>query len=302
MDAELIPLPNNPTLEATALGLLLKDGVLVVGDYVELEPRKDEWLITALLKRKNEVNRSLQRENKTKILASNIDYLILVFSMERPEFKRGLLDRYLLRSVQWNIPALLVFNKCDMATEDLDWAFEFERIKDLIEGFYCLSALHPSTPAVVANAHSLEHLISLLENHTVIFLGQSGVGKSKLIQFLGKGQIQTKSHDLGVVGKGVHTTSWAELHLLPTLSLIDSPGIRSLSINDIALQDLMGLMPDLHQQVSKCKFHNCGHEENAKGCFFWSKDCSKILQSRFQSYLRFKEEIQSGKSWEKETT
>ena len=131
-------------------------------------------------------------------------------------------------------------------------------------------------------------------------MGQSGVGKSKLIQSLSNEQIQTKSLELGVVGKGVHTTSWTEFHVLDNLNLIDSPGIRFLSLNDITKEELLPLMPDLEELSRNCKFHNCQHEEKSKGCIFWSGQNSQIIDSRFQSYLRFKEEIQSGKEWEKD--
>lgn len=298
--------------EATALGNLLKDGEIVPGDYVEAEFRNNEWLIHKVLKRKNRVFRTLQRENQTKTLASNVDYLILVFSIERPEFKRGLLDRYLLRSSQWSIPTLVIFNKydlldsenCSLTTEQI--SIECQRLKSLVEQFFTLSAKFPddklNIPPIDKVSNSLEELISLIKNKTVIFMGQSGVGKSKLIQTLSKGKLQTLSQELGVVGKGVHTTTWTELHLLPQLNLMDSPGIRSLSINDIEAQNLLNYMPDLLTYSHKCKFHNCTHEEKSKACIFWSKEFTSnpLLESRFQSYLRFKQEIESGNNWDKD--
>lgn len=293
------------SIEAKALGLLLKDGDLVAGDTVEVELNKDEWFITKLLPRQNYIFRTSQRESKNKILASNVDYLILVFSMERPEFKRGLLDRYLLRSVQWGIPAIIILNKCDLRSTDhtnhpVDWEFEYERVKTLCHSFYSLSALSQDQPSNLPFAKNYKDLEKFLDSKTVIFMGQSGVGKSKLIQTLSNFEIKTKSLELGVVGKGVHTTSWTELHVLQKFNLIDSPGIRSLSLNDLTQNDLLDLMPDLAELAQKCQFHNCQHEEKSKGCYFWSDKKNALVESRFQSYLRFKEEIQSGKLWEKE--
>lgn len=281
----------------------MKSGDLVPGDTVELEFRQNEWIITKLLPRTNWIFRTLQRESKNKILASNVDFMLLVFSMERPVFKRGLLDRYLLRSAQWGIPALILLNKSDIydsAQTEIDWDFEFERVKDLCAGIFCLSAKAPEASTPLPLAKTFMQLETFLHKHTVIFMGQSGVGKSKLIQSLSHGEIETKSLSLGVVGKGVHTTSWTDLHVLKEFNLIDSPGIRSLSLSDIEQPDLMNLMPDLAKFFGQCKFHNCQHEEQAKGCYFWSDSASNITKSRFQSYLRFKEEIQSGKSWEKD--
>lgn len=293
------------SFEARAIGMLLKLGDLVVGDTVEVELNENEYSITKLLPRKNTISRTLQRDSKNKILASNVNFLILVFSMEKPEFKRGLLDRYLLRSVQWNIPAIVILNKSDLYNAEnksaqIDWEFEYLRVKNLCQGFFCLSAISPELKSPLPFAQNLLDLEKFIAGNTVIFMGQSGVGKSKLIQSLGHGEIQTKSLALGVVGKGVHTTSWTELHILKKLQLIDSPGIRSLSLNDMSKEDLIGYMPDLEQHVQKCQFHNCLHEENAKGCFFSSKQIDEVTKSRFQSYLRFYSEIQAGKSWEKD--
>lgn len=215
------------------------------------------------------------------------------------------MDRYLLRSTQWQIPTIVIFNKCDLLYSEKrslnqeEIKFEFNRIKSLLSGFYMLSAKNPLS-TYDSDKQSLDDLVQFVNGKTVIFMGQSGVGKSKLIQSIGKGQLQTLSQDLGVVGKGVHTTTWTELHILPSLILIDSPGIRSLSINDLKEEELFPLMPDLYTHSSQCKFHNCTHEEKSKGCFFWSKEFKEnsILASRFQSYLRFLLEIRSGKSWD----
>jgi ribosome biogenesis GTPase len=293
------------TLEAKALGLLLKEGDLVPGDTVEVEFRQNEWIITRLLPRRNQIFRNLQRENKKKILASNIDYLVLVFSVERPEFKRGLLDRYLLRSAQWEIPSIIVFNKCDYfpggaTLSTNEWDFELQRVKDLCKEVYCISATNPNMLSPLSHCKNFHELQENLKNQTVIFLGQSGVGKSKLIQSLSNEKVLTKSLDLGVVGKGVHTTTWTELHVLEQFNLMDSPGIRSLSLSDITQDELLFLMPDLEEYSRKCKFHNCQHEEKSKGCIFWSGQINESIKSRFESYQRFKEEIHSGKEWEKE--
>ncbi len=286
------------------MGLLLKDDAIVVGDVVEIEPRNnEEWVITKVLPRKNIIARQLTRDKSKKIIATNVDLLVIMASMENPPFKRGLIDRYLLRAADWEVPAIFVLNKIDIMDHATDWAFECSRIQPLCSQIYAISAKNPEKRTSLV-PHSYDDLFQDLKGKTVIFLGQSGVGKSKLIQALSNESIQIKSQAIGKVGKGVHTTTWAELHVLSTFSIIDSPGIRSLSLSDIPAENLIHCMPDLFQLTSQCQFHNCQHNSHSKGCIFWegenfSSKLSPEIISRFQSYQRFMEEIETGKDWDK---
>ena len=106
-------LATGELLTCTAKGSLLKGGELVVGDFVTIDTVGDELTILALDERKNFIDRYIVRERKKKIIASNIDVIILVMTVSKPEFKRGLVDRYLVRAALWNIPLVLVFNKAD---------------------------------------------------------------------------------------------------------------------------------------------------------------------------------------------
>mgnify|MGYP000350711536 CR=1 FL=1 len=102
---------------ATALATLLKEDHLVVGDFVQLSPPQNaahEWVISKVEPRKNSIFRNLPREQKKKVIAANVDVIVVVVSAGRPEYKRGLVDRYLTRSAYWGIPAVVVFNKMDL--------------------------------------------------------------------------------------------------------------------------------------------------------------------------------------------
>ena len=147
----------------------------------------------------------------------------------------------------------------------------------------------------------LSDLKSRLQNKTSIFLGQSGVGKSRLISQVSEGKINLLSNEVGRVGKGKHTTTWSEIVDCESMSLIDSPGIRSFGVEDLLQEDLITYFPDLEEGAVKCKFSNCEHAENSKGCYFYTLDPdlrdTQLLLSRLDSFCRMKEEISETPSY-----
>jgi ribosome biogenesis GTPase len=288
---------------ATALGNLLKGSQIVVGDYVELQKQdNDEFIIQSVQERKNEVFRRLVREKKKKMTAANVDVLVIVMSASRPEYKRGLVDRYLLRAMEWEIPALLVFNKMDEFDESFELEFETKRLEKIGVTAFETCAKDASLKAQFLS-NGYDELKSTLEGKTAIFLGQSGVGKSKLISLLNDGKFELLSNQLAKVGKGAHTTTWAQLIDCETFELIDSPGVRSMSIEDISIDDLNRFYPDIFPIMQKCKFVDCLHEENSKGCAFHELDSENyedaLILSRLDSYLRHRDEITSIPEWKK---
>lgn len=286
---------------ATALGNLLKgdENTIVVGDYVMIDENNT---ITEVLPRFNEMYRLIIRENKKKVTASNCDLLVIVSSVSRPEYKRGIVDRFLVRAHQWGIRPLMVFNKMDEYDSDsLDIQFEYDRMDNLgIECFEVSAANVDYKPKYLKLG--IDDLKERLLGKTSIFLGQSGVGKSKLISAASDGKIKLLSLDVGKVGKGRHTTTWSEIVDCETMSLIDSPGIRSFGVEDLLEEELITYFPDIEEGAVQCKFSNCSHEEGTGGCFFWNKldqndYRTKLIMSRLESYLRMKEEISQTPSY-----
>lgn len=290
-------------VSATALAKLLKTDHLVVGDRVTLEPDgESQWTITAVEERTSTIFRNIPRENIRKIIAANVDAVLIVVSAGQPTYKRGLVDRYLVRAVQWGLPALLVFNKMDLFKGDFDLAFEAERLKTL--GVKCFEVSAEDAdykPKVLSLGFS--DLKSILKNNTAILLGQSGVGKSRLITELSNGEAELISGDIGKVGKGMHTTTWAELVECGDFTLVDSPGVRSMSLMDLSEEDLMSYFPDLAVGATKCKFSNCQHAESSKGCWFQTlkkeDHASGVIFSRLDSFVRIRDEITQIPEWEK---
>lgn len=294
-------------VQATALAMLLKEDHLVVGDWVELSAPPqggEEWKIEKTLERSNAIFRNLPREQKKKVIAANVDVLMVVVSAGKPAYKRGLIDRYLVRSDYWNVPAYLIFNKMDLYDpEEFDIEYEAERLKWLnVKCFEVSAEMKSYKPKYLANG--FETLDHDLKGKTAILVGHSGVGKSKLITALSAGKVELLSGELGKVGKGAHTTTWAELIDAEHFTLIDSPGIRSMSLSDLTKEELLYSFSDINEWSTKCKFaSNCHHDENSKGCFFQSLDDSKredqLILSRLDSYKRILEEVSNIPDWQK---
>jgi ribosome biogenesis GTPase len=292
-------LSSGEMVVATALGNLLKgdENSIVVGDFVLIENNT----IMEVLPRTNELYRLIIREQKKKVTASNCDLLVIVSSVSRPEYKRGIVDRFLVRAHQWGIRPLMVFNKMDEYDPNiLDIQFEFDRMNNLgIECFEVSAAIPDYQPRYLAlGPHDLK---ARLMHKTSIFLGQSGVGKSKLISQVSDGKIHLLSNEVGKVGKGKHTTTWSEIVDCESMSLIDSPGIRSFGVEDLLIEELITYFPDLEAGAVNCKFSNCDHKENSKGCYFYSLDQTTretaLLMSRLDSFCRMKEEISETPSY-----
>lgn len=277
----------------TALASLLKEDHIVVGDYVELSP---ELTIEKVHPRKNSIFRNLPREQKKKVIAANVDVILIVVSVGKPAYKRGLVDRYLVRSEYWDIPAFVVFNKMDQYDPtEFDLDFETERLKWLNVRTFRVSA---------ETGHGVEELRKNLEGKTAITLGHSGVGKSRLISSLTGGKVELLSGELGKVGKGAHTTTWAELVDADGFTLIDSPGVRSMSLSDLTREELLYSFSDVNEWSTRCQFpSSCTHEPNSKNCFFQKlspdDNESQLILSRLESYKRIQSEVDEIPDWKK---
>ncbi len=290
---------------AIAKGSVLKNGEVVVGDYVLLEKQtgdNEKYQIIEVLERRTKIYRRLVRENKIKITCSNVDYLVILNSVSKPNFKRGIVDRFLIRAVQWEIPAIVIFNKMDQYNpKKLDISFEEGRLKELGVECFEISALDKSyAPKYLSKG--IAELKEFLRNKTAVFLGQSGVGKSHTISTLSDGKIQLLSKDIGKKGKGSHTTTWSELLDCGQFSLIDSPGIRTFAVDDLLIEELNDYFPDLHDLFTQCKFKDCKHLPESNGCYFNdlpNNRESDLILSRLEFYHQIMDEIDQVPSWKK---
>ena len=293
---------SDEIIEAIALREVIRGSHPVVGDNVILQKAVsgDAYEILEIVERENEIYRRIVRENKKKVIASNIDVIFIVTAVSKPDYKSGLIDRYLLRAIEWDIPTVVIFNKMDQFDGQFDLEFERYKYEKLLGAqTFCVSSEHPEE-----TKEELETLREKLKNKTAICLGQSGVGKSKLISSLSDGKVELISRRLakGIL-KGAHTTTWAEIIDCENFLIVDSPGVRSLSVLDVPKEELVSFFPDLEPYIIGCKFKDCRHEEMSKGCSFHGLDPEKMndlaVLDRLHSYKKMRDEVESIPEWKK---
>ncbi|MCG8481676.1 MAG: ribosome small subunit-dependent GTPase A [Clostridia bacterium] len=264
-------------LECKARGLFRKDKILpMVGDRVCVEPKKND--ATNIIKKIEERDNFLVRPP-----VANIDMAIIVFSITRPEPNLYLLDRFLTIIEQNDIHICICFNKVDIADEN--------KKNDIISIYEKTG--YPIICSSAKTGEGLKELKEILKDHTSIFSGPSGVGKSSLLNKmqsnldLKTGEISSKSE------RGKHTTRHVELLELEFGGyVLDTPGFTSLEIKDVEEAELQYFFPEFIPHIDQCKFNGCRHMQEPK-CAIKEKVLSKdISESRYDSYLSILKEIQ----------
>lgn len=255
---------------------------IAVGDWVhyEYEPDQDSAIITALEPRKNYIiRRSINLSKQAQIIGANLDQALLVVTLASPPTSLGFIDRFLVTAEAYDIPAVLIFNKLDLFSEEgVDILTDYMAIYEQI-GYpcYAVSAREKTNIAEVRQ---------LLKDKTTLVSGHSGVGKSTLINAI-EPSVELKTGQISDWSdKGKHTTTFAEMiDLSFGGKLIDTPGIRELGIVDIEKTELAHFFPEMRARLNACRFHNCRHI-NEPGCVVLEAvENGEIESSRYDSYL-----------------
>lgn len=267
-----------------------------VGDWVEMEMDKKEntGIITKIETRKNYVVRQSPRQkHHLHLLASNIDQALLIVTVVEPNLKQGFIDRFLLLTEPRDIPVIICFNKSDLYSED-DLL-----IAEYLCGLY--EKIGYGTIVVSAiDGSGIEELRSLLNHKTTLVSGQSGVGKSTLLNAI-EPSLKIRTGDISeYTGKGQHTTTFAELFQLDTdTAIIDTPGIKTLSYNNMEVLDVAHNFREFFVASNNCRFHNCTHR-NEPGCAIKEAiEEGSISELRYQNYLTILDEIEKQNHWER---
>jgi ribosome biogenesis GTPase len=264
-------LPDGQEVDARIKGKRLRP---VCGDRVEVEPIPNEtdWLITGILARDNELSRPNLR-GKVEILAANIDRL-LVMAAGTPQPDWEIVDRYLCAAEVMSVAAAVIYNKSDLpVTSSLDEILsDYDRI-----GYVVVRCSAKS-------GDNIDAVCSLLSNGISIIVGQSGVGKSSLINRLLGDEQQRTATISGKSGEGRHTTVNSALLQLPDGGgVIDSPGVRdyapALQSDDVA----MGYR-EIAMTAQKCRFANCNHLREPGCAVKLAVDDGSISKRRYDSY------------------
>lgn len=265
-------------------------GQVICGDKVSWQPEsEDSGVITAIHERHSILQRPDINGNARSI-AANIDQVFIVISFT-PELNEGLIDRYLVAAEHGHLKPIIVFNKTDLLDEN-----KLAEIKQRLHLYQEIGYTVIFTSAV--EAHGLDELLSLLKDNNNIFVGQSGVGKSSLINSLLKDSNARTGEVSEATGKGKHTTTTAYLYPLISSSghIIDSPGVREFGLMKISATEVLDGFIEFRPFLGHCKFRNCAHN-NEPGCaLLEALATGKISSQRWQSYQRILASLEDNRS------
>jgi ribosome biogenesis GTPase / thiamine phosphate phosphatase len=259
-----------------------------VGDVVDYDLDETSDKVTGSIhnihERKNYiVRKSVNLSHQMHIIASNLDYVFLLITINNPPTTFNFIDRFLVTAEAYGIETILVFNKIDtFDDETLDEQLYMQHIYEQI-GYKCLRV------SAIANK-GIEELKTLMIGKTTMFSGHSGVGKSTLVNAM-EPSLHLKTKTISEQSKqGQHTTTFAEMFDLSFgASIIDTPGIKGFGIVDLEKEDISGYFPEFFKLKDQCKFNNCLHKEEPHCAIKKALEDDKISWTRYNSYLKILE-------------
>ena len=244
----------------------------VAGDQVLFQPTDNgEGVVTALLERDNSLTRS------QKLIAANIDELWLVVAIE-PHYQFELIDRYLVIAENANLPINIVVNKIELS----------QKIEQVMHDFSMYESVGYSVHYVSVKAQTnVAEFKAQLNDKTHIFLGQSGVGKSSLINELIP-DLNLRVNEISTKSKlGKHTTTNTTLYHIPSGGdLIDSPGIREFQLDELTNKEILSGFREFKPYIGECKFRNCAHINEPKCAIKTAVESGDIHPMRYHNYLQ----------------
>lgn len=268
---------------------------VAVGDYVHLIINKEGTaFISEIEDRRNYiVRKSSNLSKQSHILAANLDQALLVITVNYPETSTIFIDRFLAGAEAYRVPVILVFNKYDLLSED-----ELRYQKGLIHlyetiGYKCVEV--QSTENAPSDK-SLHRLRPLLDGKVTLLAGNSGVGKSTIINELLPEANRRTAEISDVHNTGIHTTTFSEMLELPKGGyLIDTPGIKGFGTFDIDKEELTSYFREIFKFSEQCKFSNCTHTHEPGCAVLKAVEDHYISESRYNSYLSMLEDKEEGK-------
>ena len=262
---------------------------IAVGDIVEIDEDVVEGnlVISKIYDRKNYINRvSPHNKNLHHIVAANLDQSLLFATLKDPKTSFGFIDRFLITSEAYRVPAIIVFNKADLYKEKEQEKFELAKKNYEAIGYKIMLM------SIEKNIGTAE-VKDLLKDKITLLSGHSGVGKSTFINYVFPNLALKTLAVSDWSGKGMHTTTFAEMFDLPFGgSIIDTPGIREMGLVDVPKNELAQYYPEMRAVMNDCKFNNCQHF-NEPGCAVKEAINKEIIsEERYLSYLAIKDTIE----------
>lgn len=256
---------------------------VAVGDNVifEQEPGKDTAVIKSIETRNNLiVRKSVNLSKASHIIAANVDLAIVVATIAQPRTSTGFIDRFLVTAEAYHIPTALIFNKCDLYTED--------QIGDMCVLMEYYQSIGYTTLGVSAKTgFQIDELRDLMRGKICLFSGHSGVGKSALVNALDPSLNVCIGEISDVHEKGKHTTTFAEMHHLDFGAwIVDTPGIKEFALYDLEKETLAQRFPEMRELMSECRFNNCTHMHEPGCAVKQALENGDIADWRYINYVR----------------
>lgn len=264
---------------------------VAVGDNVVFDMREDGTAyIVEILERKNYIVRKASNLSKqSHILAANLDLCFLIVTISHPTTATTFIDRFLASAEAYRVPVVIIFNKTDLYNETEHE--ELEYLTALYEsiGYRCLH-----TSAI--NNKGIDSLKEMMKGKVSLFAGNSGVGKSSLVNALSPeiaaktGEI-SKTHDTGM-----HTTTYTEMfEFMPDSYIVDTPGVKGFGTYDMEVEEISHYFVEFFELSKDCRYGNCTHTHEPGCAVLEALERGEIAPSRYQSYLSMLEDKEEGK-------
>ena len=257
---------------------------IVSGDLVKIEIVNNEnGIVTEIFERENLFIKKSLKDNKAHVIGSNIDQILIICSFKKPYTKLIFIDKCISAANFYNIKPIIVFNKIDLLKPE-----EINKLKEIEKKYSSIGINFCKISAT--DRFNLEVLNKLLKNKKTLFIGNSGVGKSTIINQISKSNQKIDSLS-SKTGRGKQTTTFSEIFEIDSKSLIvDSPGFKDFYFYNIEKEDVKYLFKEFIDIQKKCKFNNCLHL-NEPHCEIKKNVGNKIWSKRFSSYLSIIHEL-----------
>jgi ribosome biogenesis GTPase len=268
---------------------------VAVGDRVTISQQSTTntqqptpW-ITAIEDRKNYIIRkSINLSKQSHIIAANVDQAFLIVTVANPQTSTTFIDRFLASAEAYRVPVVLIFNKTDLLDED---ALRYQQaVVNLYEtiGYECRQVS-------AETGEGIDDLRPMLEGKITLLSGNSGVGKSTLINRLVPGANLRTAELSDAYNMGMHTTTFSEMIPLTSGYLIDTPGIKGFGTFDMEPEEITGYFKDIFHFSKDCRFSNCTHTHEPGCAVLKAVEEHYIAESRYQSYLSMLDDKEEGK-------